>query len=227
MKVRIKFSKHGVLKYIGHLDLMRYFQKAFRRTDIDVLYSKGFSPHMIMSFAQPLGVGAESDGEYFDVEVADDENVSTIAERLNAEMAEGVEIQDAIILPEKTINAMASVAAAAYEINFYKKSPLSSNLMEKYNSTDNVEFIKVTKTGEHPINVKDFVFEIYLKDEATLFAIVDCSSSGNLKPSTLVTSLLSLDNMDINEYPYHVTRKETYKRTAENKLVPLNFIDEE
>lgn len=227
MKVRIKFSKHGVLKYIGHLDLMRYFQKAFRRTDIDVLYSKGFSPHMIMSFAQPLGVGVESDGEYFDVEVADDENVSTIVERLNVEMAEGIAIHDAIILPEKTINAMASVAAAAYEIHFHKSSPLSNELMEKYESTDNVEFIKVTKTGEHPINVKDFVFEISIKDSDTLFAVVDCSSAGNLKPSTLVTSLLSLNNLDVNDYPYHVTRKETYKRTQDNKLVPLNFIDEE
>ena len=83
MKVRFKFSKHGVLKYIGHLDLMRYFQKAFRRTDIDVLYSKGFSPHMIMSFAQPLGVGVESDGEYFDVEVSDEEDISAVVSKLN------------------------------------------------------------------------------------------------------------------------------------------------
>ena len=63
MKLRVKFSKTGVLKYIGHLDTMRYFQKAFRRTDIRVKYSAGFSPHMIMSFAQALGVGVESLGE--------------------------------------------------------------------------------------------------------------------------------------------------------------------
>ena len=68
MKLRIKFSKHGVLKFIGHLDVMRYFQKAIRRAGIDICYSSGFSPHQVMSFAAPLGVGLESNGEYMDIE---------------------------------------------------------------------------------------------------------------------------------------------------------------
>ena len=54
------------MKFIGHLDIMRFFQKALRRADIPVAFSGGFSPHMIMSFANPLGVGLTSDGEYFD-----------------------------------------------------------------------------------------------------------------------------------------------------------------
>ena len=69
MKIRIKFRKFGVMKFIGHLDMMRYFQKAIRRAGIDICYSGGFSPHMIMSFASPLGVGLTSDGEYLDIEV--------------------------------------------------------------------------------------------------------------------------------------------------------------
>ena len=55
------------MKFIGHLDVMRYFQKAMRRADIPIAFTKGFSPHMIMSFANPLGVGLTSDGEYFDI----------------------------------------------------------------------------------------------------------------------------------------------------------------
>lgn len=51
MKLRVKFSKHGVLRFIGHLDVMRYFQKAIRRAGIDVAYSAGFSPHQIMSLS--------------------------------------------------------------------------------------------------------------------------------------------------------------------------------
>ncbi len=50
------------MKFIGHLDVMRYFQKALRRAEIDVKFSEGMSPHMIMSFAAPLGVGLTSDG---------------------------------------------------------------------------------------------------------------------------------------------------------------------
>ncbi len=53
-KVRIKYAKMGVLKYIGHLDLMRFFQKAVKRADLDIAYSQGFSPHQLMSFAAEL-----------------------------------------------------------------------------------------------------------------------------------------------------------------------------
>ena len=60
MKVRIKFSKEGPVKFVGHLDTMRYFQKAIRRANLPVAFSGGYSPHMIMSFAAPLGVGTES-----------------------------------------------------------------------------------------------------------------------------------------------------------------------
>ena len=63
MKIRVKFKKWGCMKFIGHLDMMRYFQKAVRRADIDIRYSEGYSAHQIMSFAAPLGVGITSDGE--------------------------------------------------------------------------------------------------------------------------------------------------------------------
>ena len=53
MRIRIKFRKNGVMRFVGHLDIMRYFQKAMRRADIDIAYSEGFSPHQIMSFAAP------------------------------------------------------------------------------------------------------------------------------------------------------------------------------
>ena len=76
MKIRIKFRKYGALKFVGHLDMMRYFQKALKRAGIDMKYSEGFNPHMIMSFAAPLGVGITSDGEYFDIEVLSTKSVS-------------------------------------------------------------------------------------------------------------------------------------------------------
>ena len=56
------------MRFIGHLDVMRYFKKAIRRAEIPIAFTTGYSPHMIMSFAQPLGIGLTSDGEYFDIE---------------------------------------------------------------------------------------------------------------------------------------------------------------
>ena len=69
MKIRIKFKKYGPVRFIGHLDVMRFYQKALRRAGIDVTYTTGFSPHQVMSFAAPLGVGLTSNGEYMDIQV--------------------------------------------------------------------------------------------------------------------------------------------------------------
>jgi len=45
MKARIKFRKYGSLRFIGHLDVMRFFQKVMRRADIPIAFSGGYSPY--------------------------------------------------------------------------------------------------------------------------------------------------------------------------------------
>ena len=91
MKVRIKFRKYGVLKFIGHLDVMRFFQKMMRRAEIPIAFTGGYSPHMIMSFASPLGIGLTSDGEYVDIELTELIDSETAVRRMNAVTAEGIE----------------------------------------------------------------------------------------------------------------------------------------
>ena len=113
MKVRIKFSKYSSMIFIGHLDMMRYFQKAMRRAEIDISYSQGFNPHQIMSFAAPLGVGIYSNGEYVDIQVESATTSKDMMKALNGVMAEGVEVLSVKKLPDDAKNAMASVAAAS------------------------------------------------------------------------------------------------------------------
>ena len=116
LKLRIRFCKHGLMKYIGHLDVMRYFQKVMRRANIPIAYSGGYSPHQIMSFAQPLGVGIESDGEYMDIEIypCASASSSSIKEAMNSSGADGIYISDVVRLPSDAKGAMASVAMADY-----------------------------------------------------------------------------------------------------------------
>lgn len=75
MTFRVRFAKYGVVKFIGHLDVMRYFQKVIRRSELPVKYSNGFNPHQLLSFAQPLGVGITSDGEYMEIEFIDEKMI--------------------------------------------------------------------------------------------------------------------------------------------------------
>ena len=110
MKTRIKFSKEGNLRFVGHLDMMRYFQKANRRAELPVAYSEGFHPHQIMSFAAPLGMGLEGKAEYFDLRITE-EGAATLhsaeaAERLNREMAEGIRILSFLRLPDDSPNCL-------------------------------------------------------------------------------------------------------------------------
>ena len=117
MRIRIKFTRSGPVKFLGHLDLMRYFQKAIRRAEIDIKYTEGFSPHQIMSFAAPLGVGVESEGEYFDIEVNSSPPRNEAIDRLNRAMAEGISIVDYAEIPDTAKKAMTVVAAAEYDIS--------------------------------------------------------------------------------------------------------------
>ena len=125
MKLRIKFKKYGPVRFIGHLDVMRFFQKAIRRAGIDVTYSTGFSPHQVMSFAAPLGVGLTSNGEYMDIQVnslpASRDGLTAcqvLVEQLNAASVRGLDAVSARVLPDTAGNAMASVAAASYTVRF-------------------------------------------------------------------------------------------------------------
>lgn len=221
MKIRVKFAKLGVVRFIGHLDFMRYFQKSFRRTDINVLYSKGFNPHMIMSFAQPLGVGVQSYGDYFDVEVDDNETISTMKDKLNAVMAEGVEVLDVIKLPDNSINAMASVAAAGYDLVFDNNNPVTKEMIYSFMSMSEVMFTKETKKSERTFNIMEFIFDAKLVDENTLYFLVDSSSAGNLKPQAALEAMLKLNNLNINDYPFHIFRKDLYQRNESGNLITL------
>ena len=117
MRLRIKFSKTGPMRYISQLDIMRFFQKALKRADADVSMSEGFSPHMLMSFALPLSLGMESVGEYFDVDVNSCGSTEKLMEDLNRQMCEGCRILSVKSIPQDKANkCMTQVAAADYSV---------------------------------------------------------------------------------------------------------------
>lgn len=101
LKARIKFRKYGCMKFIGHLDVMRFFQKVMRRADIPIAFSGGYSPHMIMSFAQPLGIGLTSDGEYLDIELTEPIDSKEAVARMNAASVEGIEMVSMVQISEE------------------------------------------------------------------------------------------------------------------------------
>ncbi|WFR60081.1 TIGR03936 family radical SAM-associated protein [Anaerocolumna sp. AGMB13025] len=165
MKVRMKFTKSGPLKFIGHLDVMRYFQKAFRRADIDVEYSKGFSPHQLMSFAAPLGVGLTSDGEYLDVSLLSCEAPKVMIDKINEAMNDFIQVVDFKQLSDNSKNAMSSVAGADYLVSvkdgydYMDKMVFEEKFQDFYNQKTLV-VTKKSKKSENEVDIKPLIYHI-------------------------------------------------------------------
>lgn len=168
MNIRIKFQKHGIMKFVGHLDMMRFFQKAIRRAEIDIAYSEGYSPHQIMSFAAPLGVGVTSDGEYFDIAVNSSQSSEKSLESLNRVMVEGISILEYKKLPDTAKPAMSLVVAAdyviyekpGYESIFQSQETLREKIQKFYEESEEILITKQTKKRKIEMNLKPLIYEM-------------------------------------------------------------------
>ena len=93
-KLRMRFSKTGRAIYISHLDLMATMQRAFSRAGSRLQYSEGFNPRPQISIALPLSVGTASLCELMDFRLLEEVDITSLIERLNATMPEGIEVQE-------------------------------------------------------------------------------------------------------------------------------------
>ena len=96
-KLRLLFVKEKQASYISHLDLIRTFQRAFPRTELEIKHTQGFHPHPILSIVLPLPVGQSSDCELLDFEVTQDTDGSGIADKLNTGMPSGLKVLDCYV----------------------------------------------------------------------------------------------------------------------------------
>ncbi|MBR4669834.1 MAG: TIGR03936 family radical SAM-associated protein [Butyrivibrio sp.] len=214
-RLRLKFSKNGPIKFIGHLDVMRYFQKAIRRAEIDIKYSEGFSPHQVISFAQPLSVGATSDGEYMDMTVNSMKSVSDVMNRLNAVMNEGIEILAIKELGEREEKAMTAAYAAKYRIRFRNSLKPDFdwiNEFEAYLKKDKLSAMKKTKSGEKEIDMKPLIFEYNIdKEDESVDLLLSMSSAATLKPALLFGAFFNSLNKELSTNALDVHRIDIYR----------------
>lgn len=254
-RLRIKFQKTGPIRYIGHLDVMRFFQKCVRRAGIDICYTGGFSPHQIMSFAAPLGVGVESLGEYMDIEVNDslkdtpaEKTNSTfhitsenLVQRLNEASVPGIRIVSVKKLPEDAENAMASVAAAEYQVTFREgripplfqgdADSIQSAVLE-FLALPSIPYIKEGKKGAREIDLRPGIYRLSWEPEkSALCMLLDASSAGNTKPGQVMEALLDRHGQSLMENALKILRLETYTAVesegeGERKLIPMDEVGE-
>ncbi len=234
MKARVRFAKTGHMRFIGHLDIMRYFQKAIRKSGLPIKYSEGFSPHQIMSFGAPLSLGAESVCEYMDIELLDEkmEGISSISakEMLNATMCDGMEILSFKKLGDDAKNAMTAMKEARLRIMFedidagFLKAAVS-DIMEK----EEVFATKKLKEKRRPkhakradtpakthmeINIRPLIYRLEVgsfEGRTTLEMNISQGSTDNLKPDLLLKVLEEYEGLaNINSRTKRMMRLELY-----------------
>lgn len=213
MKVRIKFSKYGIMKFIGHLDVMRYFQKAIRRAGIDIVYTEGLSPHMVMSFASPLGVGLTSDGEYMDIEIKTPISSSEAIDALNRVGVEGIHVTGFYQIPEgKASKAMTLVAAADYELRFRKghepKIDWQSDISHFF-ARKSILVMKKTKKSEKEVDIRPMIYQMTVNG-GTVFMKLASGSAANLKPELVMDTYLQTLGIVPEPFAYEIHRCEVY-----------------
>lgn len=225
MKARIKFRKYGIMKFIGHLDVMRFFQKVMRRADIPIAFTGGYSPHMIMSFAQPLGVGITSDGEYLDIELKEPIDSKEAVRRMNQVMVEGIEIVSfRQILDDKKYSGMTIVDAADYKVTLlesFKSSdvmlPVPQDWSEKvdfFMAQPQIVVWKKTKRSEKEVDIKPMIYKMQVSED-NIYLLLATGSEQNLKPNLVMEAFLSYIGENPEEVPLHFHRLEVYAENSD------------
>ena len=185
----------GRVKYVGHLDTMRLFQRLIKVAQLPVSYSQGFSPHSLVYFALPLAVGMSSEGEYMEIVMDEVVPPKEVKERLQKVMVEGITLVDAYEVEEKSASLMSLVQGAYYVISL--KCPNSpeitaESLRTKIKESSELIVMKKGKKGIGPIDIKPLILKTDFTDQQGSIEInlqVYAGSSKNLNPDLFVKAL--------------------------------------
>ena len=226
MKARIKFRKYGALRFIGHLDVMRFFQKVMRRADIPIAFTGGFSPHMIMSFASPLGIGLSSEGEYFDIELARPISSAEAVKRMNEAGVEGIEVVSfRQIRDEKKMTGMTILAGADYLVSGCENLPGGwGDRFSEFMSQPEIKVMKQTKRSEKEVDIRPMIFQWDIRGEK-IFLQLAAGSSQNLKPDLVMETFCRFLEIPEDGAGFGYCRLEMYAYAGDGKeLVTLESL---
>lgn len=200
------------MKFIGHLDIMRFFQKVMRRANIPIAFTGGFSPHMIMSFANPLGVGVTSDGEYFDIELTESIDMKAAVERMNEVVVEGIDIVNMVPISEDKKQTGMSIVAAADYLSHIMHGAFPDNWKEQaahFMEQPQITVVKKTKKSEKEVDIKPMIYQFEIRGDF-VYMQVATGSVENLKPELVMQALCGFLDVDTETVCFAHHRLDVY-----------------
>lgn len=194
--ITLKFEKQGAMSYISHIDLLKHVVRTIRRTGVDVKYSEGFNPHMLINLGVALPLGIKSSAEY--VTVNTDVDVNMFFKLYNASAPEGLKAVEAYQV-NKNPNLAGTVVAADYSVK-HKGAEVHKKEIE--NIVNLKEYYINYPTKKKPDGTKDVIPCLYgLKVYSD--TIIFCIAAGNetLRADKFVSALAEkfAFNVDLSE----------------------------
>jgi radical SAM-linked protein len=228
--IRIEFTKEGNAKYISHLDMIRAIQRAVRRADVPVEYSKGYNPHSKIAYGPALAVGISSSTEYLDMNLKSPVEETELVERLNASLPAGIRVTAAKYLPDGAPSLNSVIDAAAYRITG-RTAVWTQGLEQRLRDFFGKESIFIDRTDKKgrkkQVNIKPMIAEIQevlVTNGGLLFDLVlDTGSRSNLKPSDLVEAMERDTGTHLQDVCIH--RKGLFIKRGGKFHSPLELVD--
>lgn len=218
MRIVVKYAIGEKVKYISHLDFMRAVQRALRRAEIPVAYSKGFNPHPRLSFASALAVGTTSEGEYLDIVLEREMDPQILCYRMNEKLPEGIRFLKCVVVDEKAPSLMSLIKRGEYIIKIsappFEQKDLSS-LIKDFLEQREILMVKKTKKGNRQIDIRSMIHNMDLvnqdQDWIIIKAMLSTGSKANLRPDQLAEALLDFAKISYGaELPLEIHRLDLY-----------------
>ena len=226
----LKFSKKGGIRFISHLDMLRVFQRAFRRAGLNISYSNGFNPHPRIGFAMPLSLGFESDAEYLEFETDTEYTPDDVIARLNEKMPPGLEAVSCRTLKETGKKAAAAALTNASYTALYKgtDSELPGRVRDAvvpFLSQDEIISVKYSKKKKKDVesNIRPNIFSLSSVSNKRLLLsmMLGAGNTGSLNPEVMMKALCRFCGAEYAEGEWLYTRTEMYFRDEKGRLKPL------
>ena len=195
-KYRLTFSKMGFARYLSHLELARAFIRSLRRAGIKTVFSKGYHPMPKVSFASALPVGTESIFETVDIEIHDSSQDSTLMERINKHLPNGVRIN---LLEDISLKKVGKRPKESYFQITVNGLTLDRAYMVNFMDSDYFPILKETQKGEREVNARALVKSIDFISPHKLELVIKHAQGPEIKPIRIIKEIFRIKENDLDD----------------------------
>ena len=203
MRAMIRFGKQPRLRFISHLDLQRFFQRALNRTGLPIAWTQGFNPHPILSFGSALALGWTSEYEILDVKLSAPMGRKRTEDAMRGALPVDLPVLEVRMVDDRHPAPMAMVRASDYEITLSGETAAATlDAAEEFLRRESVMAVRKTKSGEREVDIRPMAL-LLEREGDVLSARLMLTEKDTLKPDLLVRALAEIAGAEVPEMRIH------------------------